>query len=215
MSFSNTIAVDSGSKVWVRLFWKSQYLTNCVEDMKTKFAEFKTIIFQQDTSKHRYSPDPASQSQKGLGIQTSVKLVCGNIVDEGQPLWGTYRRFQLWNLCYAQFILQCQECMRLLVSLIFCRGYGLQDWTKLQKSHHYWMLVLPTCTPSSTSKTGSADMYPSQYRLVALTPHQFSFPLPLLVFMAVSVSVVTLSSFASYCSHRATSTCSWEHGQMV
>ena len=102
-----------------------------------------------------------SQSQKGLGIQTSVKLVCGNIVDEGQPLWGTYHRFQLCNLCYTEFILQCQECMRLLVSLIFCRGCGLRDWTKLHKSHHYWMLVLPTCTPSSTSKTGSADMYPS------------------------------------------------------
>ena len=173
------------------------------------------MAFQQDTSEQGYSSGPSLQSQKGLGIQTSVKLVCGNIVDEGQPPWGTYRRFSFAIFATLNFILQCQKCMRLPVLQVFRRGCGLRDWTKLQKSHHYWMLVLPTCTPSSTSKTGSADMYPSQYGLVALTPHQFSFALPLLVFMAVSVSVVTLPSLASYCSHRATSTCSWEHGQMV
>ena len=77
--------------------------------MITKFAEFKTMAFQQDTSEQGYSSDPSLQSQKGLGIQTSVKLVCGNIVDEGQPPWGTYRRFQLCNLCYTEFYLTVSE----------------------------------------------------------------------------------------------------------
>ena len=169
----------------------------------------KTMAFQQDTSEQGYSPDPSSHDQKGLGIQTSVKLV----LSMKDSLSGAHTSFAIFVT--LNFILQCQKCIRLLVSQAFCRGCGLRDWTKLHKSHHYWMLVLPTCTPSSTSKTGSADMHPSQYRLVALAPHQFSFPLPLLVFMAVSVSVVTLPSLASYCSHRATSTRSWEHGQMV
>ena len=141
-----------------------------------------------------------------------MKLVCGNIVNEGQPLWGTY---QLCNLCYTQFYPTVSEVYPTTSLSSLLQRVWLARLTKLHKSHHYWMLVLPTCTPSSTSKTGSADMHPSQYRLVALAPHQFSFPLPLLVFMAVSVGVVTLPSLASYCSYRATSTRSWEHGQMV
>ena len=40
----------------------------CIEDLRTKFAGYKIMAFQQDTSEQGYSPGPSLCSQKGLGL---------------------------------------------------------------------------------------------------------------------------------------------------
>ena len=47
-------------------------MTNCTEDLKTKFAIFKTMAFEQNTSKQGNLFPTPSHNQKGLGYSLSV-----------------------------------------------------------------------------------------------------------------------------------------------